>query len=93
MFPSTRNGTFSNKLVKPRRGEDDHESIPVVLGKELSPSRMVMIDSGATYDMFNRGLVEARFPKFMRELIKATKINTANGKAAVDKGVRICSGP
>ena len=52
-----------------------------------------MIDSGATYDMLSRGLVEARFPKYLRDLIKATRINTANGKASVDKGVRLCSGP
>ena len=43
--------------------------------------------------MLDKGVAEARFPKFMRELIKATKISTANGKASVDKGVRICSGP
>ena len=83
--PFNEKRNFTKKLVRPRRDEDDHGSIPVVSGEELSPSRMVMIDSGATYDMLNRGLVEARFPKFMRDLIKATKINTANGKASVDK--------
>lgn len=54
---------------------------------------MVIIDTGATYDMLNKWLAEACFPATMRELLKATKINMANGKAAVDKGVSIRSGP
>lgn len=93
VVPFNEKENFTNKLVETRRDEDDHDRILVVPGEELSPSRMVIIGSGATYDMLNKVLVEARFPKFMRGLLKTTEINTANGKAAVDKGVRICSGP
>ena len=71
--PFNEKRDFANKLAMPRRDELGHDSISIVPGEEL-PSRMVMIDTGATYDMLNRGLVEARFPKYVRCLLKATKI-------------------
>ena len=54
IVPFNEKRNFTKKLVKARRDEDDHGSIPVVSGEELSPSRMVMIDSGATNDMLKK---------------------------------------
>ena len=87
-------GNHSAKLVKPREGEDlHHQCIPHVNGSDLSNSRMILMDTGATFDMMNRKLAESRMPKFIRKLIRPTDINTANGKTKVSSGIRIRSGP
>ena len=54
---------------------------------------MILIDTGATYDMINRTLVQGRLPQAIRDLIKPTKINTTNGKACVREGIRVSTAP
>ena len=54
---------------------------------------MILMDTGATFDMMNRKLAESRMPKFIRKLVRPTDINTANGKTKVSSGIRIRSGP
>ena len=54
---------------------------------------MILIDTGATYDMINRTLVQGRLPQAIRDLIKPTRINTANGKACVREGIRVRTAP
>ena len=43
--------------------------------------------------MINRNLVDGRMPGYIRDLIKPTNINTANGAAKVSKGVRVRTAP
>ena len=43
--------------------------------------------------MVNKLRVDARFPECIRSLLKKTNISTANGRAKVEHGVRIWSGP
>ena len=86
-----RNGTA--RLVRPKDEEACHKDVPYMIGANLSSSRMVLIDIGASYDMINRNLVDGRMPEYIRDLIKPTNINIANGKAKVTKGVQIKTGP
>ena len=86
-----KNGT--DRLVRPRDEESCHKDIPHLTGAGLSSSRMILIDTGASYDMINRHLVDGRMPGHVRDLIKPTNINIANGKAKVTKGVRIRTAP
>ena len=81
------------RLVRPKEHETCHKDVPFIVGANLSSSRMVLIDTGASYDMINRSLVEGRLPECVRDLIKPTNINTANGQAKVNMGVRIKTGP
>ena len=84
---------WTNKLVLSKNDECEHKHIPVVSGSEISSSRMIFIDTGATYDMINRTLVQGRMPQAVRDLIKPTRINTANGKACVREGIRVRTAP
>lgn len=81
------------KLVKPRDGEELHRDIPHANGADLSNSRMVLMDTGASYGMLNRALAEGRMPESVRKLIRPADVNTANGKTKVSAGIRIRSGP
>lgn len=84
---------WTNKLIQPKGAECAHKHIPVVTGSDISSSRIILIDIGATYDMINRTLVQGRLPQAIRDLIKPTRINTANGKACVREGIRVCTAP
>ena len=81
------------RLVKPKYGETCHKDIPHATGASVSNSRMVLIDTAATYEIINRMLVEGRLPGCIRDLIKPTSISTANGKTKVNAGIRIKTGP
>ena len=88
-FKEKSNMTAS--LVKPRHPETVKQ-IPHVVGKDLSSTRLIIVDTGATYDMANKEIVEKLFPECIRNLHKKTIINIANGKAYVEHGVKIRSG-
>ena len=81
------------KLVRPKKTETGHHDVPFISGAPLSISRMVIMHTGATYDMLNKALVDHRFPQCARDLLRTNQINTSNGKARVEEGVRIKSGP
>lgn len=54
---------FTKKLAKPFRDELGHHDIPVIQGEDISSSRMVMIDTGATYDMLDERFSGSSIPE------------------------------
>ena len=92
-YNTLKRNIHTTRLVKPGKKESSHDDVPYIHGASLSNSRMVLIDTGASFDMINKSLVIGRLPDAIRDLVKPTNINTANGRTRVQVGIRIKMGP
>lgn len=83
----------STKLIKPKYGGNAHRGIPHAIGADISNSCMISIDTVTNYDMVHRALVEGRLPGYVRDMIRPTIINIANGNDRPSLGMRAKSAP
>ena len=84
VVPANKNPNETEKLMRDFRG-----SGAVVTDWEIDPARLAIVDSGCRSDTHPIDLALARFPKKIRDLIKAIQFDTAADPIVCEKGATV----